>query len=63
VQSEVDGMAAGESDEPLEGRLCAKSKIARQEEVADKADKISSNIGNIGNCAEQQHIINAIMDS
>jgi ornithine carbamoyltransferase len=56
-------MAARESDEPLEGRLCTKSKIARQEEVADKADKISSNIGNIGYRAEQQHIINAIMDS
>ena len=62
MQSEIEGMAAWESYEPFEGRLRAESKIACQEEVADKADKIACDIGDIGYRPEQEHVIDAVMD-
>jgi hypothetical protein len=40
----------------------AESKIACQEEVADKADKIACDIGDIGYRPEQEHVIDAVMD-
>jgi hypothetical protein len=63
MQSKVESMTARETNEPLDSRLCTEGEIISKKEVVDKADDITCNISHIGRRAEQQQVINAIMDS
>ena len=62
MQSEVDGMAAGEAEEASERWLGAEREVAGQEEVADEADQIACDVSRIGADPQQQQAVDAVVD-